>query len=119
MTPEQLTWTDEQWAAHLGCTAQQVPKFKQWVRENYFIGIFEERDTKKKFIEIKRLNYAPSGAVRLIPVVSTTPQSASLNAMVTQANTQVIPSLELTDLVAQYNHVPTKVLQMLHIENQK
>ena len=119
MTTEQLTWTDEQWAVHLGCAAQRVPQFKQWVRENYFIGIFENRDTKKKFIEIQRINNAPSGSVRFVPLVSTQPKTASLNMMVTEANTQVIPSLVLSDLVAEYNNVPPKVLQMLHIENQK
>ena len=25
MTPEQLNWTDEQWAIHMGCPVQDVP----------------------------------------------------------------------------------------------
>ena len=38
MTPEQLAWTDKQWAEHLNCSATDVPKFNQWFRENYFIS---------------------------------------------------------------------------------
>ncbi len=119
MTPEQLKWTDEQWAAHLGCTAQQIPQFKQWVRENYFIGILENQDTKKKFIEVQHMHPTPSGTMRFVPVASTQPKKASLDMMVTEANTRVIPSFVLTDLAAKYNKVPPKILQMLHIENQK
>ena len=119
MKPEQLKWTDEQWAAHLGCAAADIPKFKDWLHENYFLGIFQEKKTRKKYIEIHRLHYTPSGAVRYIPVVSTTPESMSLKAMVTKANTQVIPSLVLNDLAAKFSKVPPKVLQMLHIEKQK
>ena len=35
MTPEQLTWTDEQWAVHLGCAAQQVPQKHQRGAQNH------------------------------------------------------------------------------------
>ncbi|MDW2994715.1 MAG: hypothetical protein R8N24_01660 [Alphaproteobacteria bacterium] len=28
MTPEQLNWTDEQWAIHMGCPVQDVPSIR-------------------------------------------------------------------------------------------
>lgn len=119
MTPEQCTWTDNQWAEHLQCLPTDVPRFRNFVRENYFIAILGKQNSDKKYIEIGRLQTAPSGAVRYTPVVSTKPRIATLDEMVDEANNKLIPSLCLSDLAAKYNRVPAKVLQMLHIEKQK
>ena len=115
MKPEQLSWTDAQWAAYLGCAVTDIPRFKDYVKSNYFIGIYKDCGTGKKIVEIQRYHKTPSGNVRFVPVVSTPPRSASLNSMITYANNEVIPSLELTDLFAKAHNVPTKVLHMLHI----
>ncbi|MBQ8473464.1 MAG: hypothetical protein IJ500_01220 [Alphaproteobacteria bacterium] len=118
MRPEQLKWTDEQWAAHLGCAATDVPVLKNWLAKNYYAVIFRRKNSGKRYIEIGRRHDAPSGAVRFTPIVSTEPCVATLDEMVTKANQHVIPSLQLTRLSAALNMVPPKTLQMLHIENQ-
>jgi hypothetical protein len=35
MKPEQLNWTDGQWAAHLGCAVQRVPYIRNIICENF------------------------------------------------------------------------------------
>lgn len=119
MTPEQLKWTDKQWAEHLKCSALDVPKFKKYLDEHFWLGIWQERDTRLKYAEIQMRHDTPSGSVRYIPMVTSRGFDMSLDGMVQYTNNQFIPSLELKPAVASLRGVPTKILQMLHIENTK
>ena len=38
MKPEQLNWTDKDWAKHLQCKVADVPQFKKYLEENFVIG---------------------------------------------------------------------------------
>lgn len=119
MKPEQLKWTEEQWAAHLGCAAIDVPKFKKYLEENYFIGIFVDRNTGRKFVEVQKRHDTPSGSIRYNTMASTQPRVASAEAMVNYANNEVIPSLVLSAKAAEIWGVPPKILQMLHIDEKQ
>ncbi len=119
MTPEQKAWTDNQWADYLKCLPTDIPKLKEWLRENYFIGIVQDTQTKLKYIELSRRHDTPSGSVRYIHIASSQPHDATLDEMVGYANNKFIPSLYLSTLSTTYNRVPQNVLHMLHVEKQK
>ncbi|MBR6598042.1 MAG: hypothetical protein IKK76_01420 [Alphaproteobacteria bacterium] len=119
MKPEQLNWTDKDWAAHLGCVVQDVPKFKHYLEQNFWLGIWQERDTKLKYAEIQVRHDTPSGNVRYVPMATSRGFNMSLDAMVRYTNNEFIPSLELKPAVAGLRGVPPKILQMLHIEQNK
>lgn len=116
MKPEQLGWTDGQWAAHLGCAAADVPMFKKYLEENYFIGIFVDRNTGRRFVEVQKRHDTPSGIIRYNTIASTRPRVASAEAMVNYANNEVIPSLVLSSMAAKFWGIPPKILQMLHVK---
>lgn len=120
MTTEQLKWTDKEWAAHLGCAATDIPRFKKYLKENFSISILADKNTGWRIVEIQQRHDTPSGNIRYIPMVSTVPRVASAEEMTNYANNKVIPSLILSDTAASIRGVPTKILQMLHInKNQK
>lgn len=120
MKTEQLTWTDEQWAAHLGCAVQDVPKFKHYLEQNFFVGIWQKHDTKLKCAEIQMRHDTPSGNIRYVSMVISCGFNISLEDMVEYTNNEFIPSLELKPVAAGLRGVPPKILQMLHIhEKQK
>lgn len=119
MKPEQLNWTDKQWATHLGCAAHDVPKFKKYLEENFWLGLWQEHGTGLKYAEIQMRHDTPSGNIRYIPIITSQAFDMTLNKIVEYTNNQFIPSLELRPLAAKQRGVPVKLLQMLHIENTK
>lgn len=120
MKPEQLNWTDKDWATHLECAVQDVPKFKHYLSQNFWLGIWQEYDTKLKYAEIQVRHDTPSGNVRYVPMVTSRAFDMPLGKMIEYTNNQFIPSLELKPVVAGARGVPSKLLQMLHInEKQK
>lgn len=120
MTPEQLKWTDEQWAAHLGCAAVDVAKHKKWLTENYIPYIAKTKNTQEYVTVISRRNDAPSGQTRFVDMIAKSTNSKDKNIALAFANEKFIPSLELMPTFARLYGVPYKILQMLHInENQK
>ena len=99
----------------MGCAVQDVPKFKRYLEQNFWLGIWQERDTKLKYAEIQVRHDMPSGNVRYVPMVTSRAFNISLEDMVEYTNNEFIPSLELKPAVADLRGVPTKILQMLHI----
>ncbi len=118
MTPEQLNWDDKQWAAHLGCAVQDVPKFKKTLEKNFWLALWQERETGLKYAEIQRRHDTPSGRIRYIPFVTSNAFDVSLEDLVEYTNNKFLPNLVLKPAVAEMFGVPRKILQMLHI-NQK
>ena len=39
MKPEQLKWTDTEWASHLQWDVRDIPALRKWLNENYFPSI--------------------------------------------------------------------------------
>lgn len=119
MTPEQLNWDDIQWAAHLGCAVQDVPKFKKTLEDNFWLALWQERETGLKYAEIQRRHDTPSGCIRYVPFVTSKAFDVSLEDMVEYTNNKFLPSLVLKPVVAEMFGVPRKILQMLHIQKEK
>lgn len=94
MRPEQLTWTDKQWASHLGCDAQDVPGYS---------------------FQMTKLDVAPSGAKRVRPFVSSYKEFESSERATRYANEEVLPRMAFSDSYAALIGVPTRAIQMLHI----
>lgn len=120
MKPEQLNWTDKQWAEHLKCSATDVPRLKKYLEENFCLVLWQEKDNSLKYIEVQARHDTPSGNLRYVPMVVSQAFDISLNDLVQYTNNTFIPSLVLKPHVAKMRGVPSKILQMLHInEKQK
>ena len=115
MKTEQLNWTDKDWAVHLGGVVQDVPKFKNYLEQNFFLGIWQEHDTKLKYAEIQVRHDTPSGNIRYVTMATSRGFNISLEDMVEYTNNEFIPSLELKPVAAGLRGVPPKILRMLHI----
>ena len=116
MKPEQLNWTDEQWAAHLGCAVQRVPVISAFVKENYFPGIATHSETGLHVFYMSERDVSPSGAERVIPFLSSNKEFEDLSKAIKYANQEILPRLELTKAAADSIGIPTRALQMLHIK---
>ncbi len=120
MRPEQLKWTDEQWAAHLGCAVQRVPLISAYVTKNYFPGIAKHSETGMYVFCMTKRDVSSSGAERVIPLLSSNKEFEDLSKAIKYANQEILPRLELTKAAADMMGMPTRALQMLHInEKQK
>lgn len=120
MKPEQLNWTDKEWASHLRCDVRDIPALRKWVNENYFPDIAINQDNGNYLFCMSKLDFAPSGAKRLIPVITSNTDFDTKKQAIQHANEVIIPGLEFNPIVAWKMGVPQRALQMLHIaEKQK
>ena len=117
MKPEQLQWSNRQWAKYLGCTVRKYKKACKILSDQFSVGVFQKNSTGKYYIALDRRHYAPSGAIRYVPVIVTKIEFDSLDVAVKYANETLIPSLELAESCASAYNIPTKMLQTLHIKN--
>lgn len=116
MTPEQLKWTDKQWAAHLGCAVQEVPHIRTYVDANFFPVIEQDKNTKAYNFLVTRMSTSMAGTRRIMPMVSDKKVFADFEAAVQYANNEAIPKLELTKFWSDALYIPKRALQMLHIK---
>ena len=120
MTPEQLKWTEEQWAAHLGCTVQRVPYIRNIIRANFFPGIGQNKENGRFSFYMTKMDYAPSGAERVQLFLTSDKEFESSERATKYANQEILPRLMLTPFRAHALKVPMRAIQMLHIpERQK
>lgn len=119
MKPEQISWTDTQWAAYLGCAAADVEKYRNWLTKNYVPSVVKNVGAKQFYGLVVRRHDTPSGAPRFIPMVSTQQAFKTSEDARVYVNETMIPAMELTAFWADAYKVPQKVLQMMHIEKQK
>ncbi|MBR5153609.1 MAG: hypothetical protein IKW57_02335 [Alphaproteobacteria bacterium] len=119
MNKIQLTWTDEQWAAHLKCAPNDIPRLRKWVYENYCPSIVKHTVEKQYSFVLTRRQYTPSGFPRYIPIIESAQSFCTSNQATEYANEKIIPNLEMNDFWARANQVPAGILQMLHIEKLK
>ena len=116
MTPEQLKWTDEQWAAHLGCAVQRIPVIRKYITDYYFVGVGRISGTSRYSCGLYKMTYSPSGYPRF-HVVQSLNKDFETSAVATKyANETFIPNLELLPSVAKIANVPVRALQMLHVK---
>lgn len=115
MTPEQLNWTDKQWATYLGCPVQEVPSIRTYVRANFFPVIEQDKDTKAFNFVMTKMATSIAGTRRIMPMVSDKKSFSDFESARTHANNEVIPKLELTEFQSDALYIPQRALQMLHI----
>ena len=119
MRPEQLKWTDKEWALHLECDAQRVPEIRNIITKKYIPGIAQHSKTGKYMFCMSKMDIAPSGAERVLSVVSSDKEFEFEDKAIKYANEEILPRLELKSFHAEMLGVPTRALQMLHIGKQK
>ena len=116
MTPEQLTWTDKQWAAYMGCPVQEVPSIRTYVRANFFPVIEQDNNTKAYNFMMTKMSTSMAGTRRIMPMISDQKTFTDFESARTHANNEVIPNLELTKFWSDALYIPQRALQMLHIK---
>ena len=116
MTPEQLQWTDKEWASHLECDVHRVPAVRDFVTRNYFPVIAQHSETGKYVFCMSKRDVAPSGSERAIPFLSSNKEFESEELAIKYANEEVLPRLQFNKLWTQFTGMPTRALQMLHIK---
>ena len=116
MKPEQLTWTDKQWATYLGCSVQDVPNIRAYVHANFFPVIEQDKDTKAYNFVVTKMSTSMAGTRRVMPMISDKKVFSDLESAITHANNEVIPKLELTNFWSSALYIPRRALQMLHIK---
>jgi hypothetical protein len=120
MKPEQLNWTDEQWAAHLGCAVRRIPFIRRIICANFFPCIVKNEENGRYLFCMTRKYYAPSGAERVKEFFTYDKEFNSSESAIKYANQEILPGLKLTPFGARAMNVPVGALQMLHIsERQK
>ena len=115
MTPEQLNWTDKQWAIHLNCPVQEIPSIRAYVLANFFPVIEQDKDTKAYNFLMTKMATSIAGTRRVMPMVSDEKSFSDFESARTYANNEVIPKLELTKFWSDALYIPQRALQMLHI----
>lgn len=119
MTPEQMKWTDEQWASHLGCDVHRVQKIRKYILDNYFVGVGQVGGTNRYSCELYRMKYAPSGFSRFYVVQSLNKDFETSAAATKYANETFIPNMELLPSVAKLSNLPVRALHMLHVQEKQ
>lgn len=115
MTPEQLNWTDKQWAIHLNCPVQEIPSIRAYVHANFFPVIAQDKNTKAYNFIMTKMGTSMAGTRRVMPMISDKNVFSDFESARTHANNEVIPKLELTKFWSDVLHIPQYALQMLHI----
>ncbi|MBP3545149.1 MAG: hypothetical protein J6J82_02465 [Alphaproteobacteria bacterium] len=115
MTPEQLNWTDKQWAIHLNCPVQEIPSIRAYVHANFFPVIAQDKDTKAYNFIMTKMGTSMAGTRRVMPMISDKNVFSDFESARTHANNEVIPKLELTKFWSDALYIPQRALQMLHI----
>ena len=116
MTPEQMTWTDKQWAAYLDCPVQEIPSIRAYVLANFFPVIEQDKNTKAYNFLLTKMSTSMAGTKRVMPMVSDKKVFSDFESARTRANNEVIPKLELTKFWSDAYNIPQRALQMLHIK---
>ena len=119
MKPEQLKWTDQEWAAHLGCTVQSVPNVRKFIKEMYFVGVGKLRDGARYSCALYRMDFSPSETPRFFQVQSVNKTFKTTGDAIKYANETFIPRLEFLPNVAKCLNVPQRALQMLHVKEKQ
>ncbi len=119
MKPEQLKWTDKEWASHLQWDVHDIPYLRTWVSANYFPGIALDKNNGCFVFCLDRIDFAPSGATRFRPVTTLPTKQQDKNKAIKVANEEIIPSLELAPFISECMCVPSRILQMLHIDEKQ
>lgn len=116
MRPEQMAWTDKQWATHLGCLVQEVPKIRAFITENFFPAIVQDKTTGEYSFVMTKMHESMSGTKRVVSMMSDMQKFSTSESAATHANNEIIPLLEFNKFWAQALGVPERALQMLHIK---
>lgn len=116
MTPEQLSWSDGQWAIYLDCPIQEIPSIRKFMTRNFFPLIERDVITGKYNFVMTRISTSMAGTKRIMPMVSDKETFLTYAEARKHANEVIIPKLELTNFWASAYYVPRRALQMLHIK---
>lgn len=118
MTPEQLQWDKKQWAQYLECSVQMYKRSRNFTESKYFVSVKQDTDRKYRVV-LQKKTYEKNryGQWRICGIIQKISTEAfdKYDDAVQHANTIFIPGLVFTPEVAETLHVPTKILQTLHV----
>lgn len=115
MTPEQLNWTDKQWAAHLGCAVSDVSRIKKSVTDNFIPVVCQGHNAGEYFCNIRKKHMVTSGNTCLLLWFSSSKCFKSYRDAQKYANEQFFQQIKLSYQMAKMYNLPNRALNMLHI----
>lgn len=115
MKPEQLIWTDKQWATHLGCAAHDVKRVQEYITQNYFPVIKYSKQSGYYFCHINKKQEVSSGVVCYLLYYAAPQSFLTFDAAQQFANEQFFADLKLSESVEKKHNIPRNALQMLHL----
>ena len=109
-----LDWNDTDWAAYLGCSVQNVAKYRELLEKNYLTCVEQDKKSGLHAFALYKYDIAPSGTERLRLMLSSKRRFNNVSDAVKDAN-NIISTLELSDFWAGEFNVPKQAVQMLLI----
>lgn len=110
-----INWSDKQWAEHLGIETKDLPRVREFVKENYETAIVRNTDTNKFTVALYKYHVSPSGFKTLHLIATGVKDYLNSPDAVRYANTEFFPGLELADFWVKSLKMPKRALQLLSI----
>ncbi len=105
-------WTDDKWAAYLGCDVASIPELRNWLSDRYIATVGIDFVTKKYFFVISQRVFGLNGQSRLTSwrVVRGCDSRQSAIEIGTKC---LIPNLQFGEVTAKMMGVPQNTPQMI------
>ena len=101
-----------EWARYLDCPLSKVAYYRKWVKDRYSAVIEKNNITKKYRFALYTYEVIPDGSKRPIRLKTSAEEYDTKKQALEFANS-VIPTLYLSEIIAEMNKVPVKCIQML------
>ncbi len=115
MPKRRLDWEDSDWASYLGCPVAKIPEYKKMLSSLYLTSVAQNQETGKYRFEIHGYDIAPSGQKRIRLLYSGKKEFDTGVAALKDANSNIIPKMQLTEFWTKQLGIPAKAIQMLLI----
>ncbi|MCQ2562034.1 MAG: hypothetical protein MJ158_00200 [Alphaproteobacteria bacterium] len=104
--------SDAEWAQYLECPPSKVTFYRKWVDDRYSAVIEKDNISKKYRFALYKYEIIPDGSKRPIGLITSITEYDTKKQALDFANC-VIPTLRLSEVIAEMNKVPVKCIQML------
>ena len=112
-------WKDADWAAYLGCPESAIPEYRRKLDGKFKTAIVQQPQTKKYRLEIYAYDYTSSGKKNIQLIYSGTHLFDKYVDALTDANVNVIPTMELNPAWVKRLGVPPQSMQLLTVKQQQ
>ena len=109
-------WKDADWAAYLGCSPFSIPDYRKKLDGKFTTAIVQHPQTRKYRFEIYAYDYTPSGKKNIQLIYSGNRVFDTYVDALTDANVNVIPTMELNPAWVKHFGMPAKAVQLIRVK---